>query len=121
MFLNKILKSIMGHDQIENGTIIDKKTDKNENRKMRSAIDLLLSSDAVEVLNPTVKLTECSSNIDVIINKQGGICTKCNRMFKSKVSLIGHLEKCSPDALNMFDTNNEVIKVKPAKMIIVSQ
>jgi len=65
-----------------------------QNSKIRSAIDLLLAFDSVEVTEPTVKLTECSPEVDVVINKQGGICTRCNRMFKSRTSLIGHLEKC---------------------------
>ena len=62
--------------------------------KIRSAIDMLLSSDSVEVTEPTVQLTECSPDVDVVMNKQGGICTRCNTMFKSRTSLLNHLERC---------------------------
>ena len=34
------------------------------------------------------------------MNKQGGICTKCNTLFKSKVSLTNHLISCNPDYSN---------------------
>jgi len=67
---------------------------RDHNQKIRSAIDMLLSSDSVKVSEPEVKLTVCSSELDVVINKQGGICTKCNVMFKSRTSLITHIEKC---------------------------
>ena len=75
-------------------------------RKIRSAIDLLLSSDSVEVAEPTVKLTECSPDIDVVMNKQGGICTKCNRMFKSRTSLMNHLDKCCKQPEEIIEDTN---------------
>lgn len=63
--------------------------------KIKSAIDYLLNSDSTEVSEPNLKLTECSPDIEVIMNGQGGICGKCNTMFKSKISLTSHLSKCS--------------------------
>ena len=62
--------------------------------KIRSAIDLLLSSNSVKVEEPTVNITICSPDVDVVINKQGGICTRCNSMFKSRISLINHIQSC---------------------------
>ena len=87
-------------------------------KNIRSAIDSLLSSGSTEVPVPTVKLTECSPDVDVVnMNKQGGICTKCNVMFKSRTSLMSHLEKCSPNNNNNTDKNN-----KPGpKLVIISQ
>ena len=65
------------------------------NKRMRGAIDSLLTSQSTQVVAPdNIKLTTCSPDIEVVINKQGGICTKCNTMFKSRSSLINHLEKC---------------------------
>jgi hypothetical protein len=61
---------------------------------IKAAINTLLLRGATQVNNHNVKLIECSPNIDVVMNKKGGICTKCNAMFKSKISLQGHLEKC---------------------------
>lgn len=83
-------------------------------KKIRSAIDLLLSSDSVEVTEPTVKLTECSPDVDVVMNKQGGICTRCNRMFKSRTSLMNHLEKCctiinDPSVIDLGESDEEFI------------
>ncbi len=66
----------------------------NYNKNIRCAIDSLLSSGSTEVLNPTIELTKCSPKLNVVINKQGGICTKCNVLFKSKTSLVLHLKKC---------------------------
>lgn len=114
------------------------------NDQIRSAIDLLLSSDSVEVKEPLIKLTECSPEVDVVINKLGGICTRCNTMFKSRVSLLNHLEKCDPnfvlseddnlnnnisedniDEDNNFDDDQPIIKLhikQPSpKLVIVSQ
>jgi hypothetical protein len=65
-----------------------------QDHKIRKAIDMLLSSDSVKVTEPVVKLTECSPDVDVVMNKQGGICTRCNTMFKSRASLINHIEQC---------------------------
>ncbi len=62
--------------------------------KIRSAIDMLLSSDSVEVTEPSVQLTECSPEVDIIMNKQGGICTRCNTMFKSRSALMSHPSRC---------------------------
>jgi hypothetical protein len=73
-----------------------------QDHKIRSAIDILLSSDSVKVTEPVVKLTECSPEVDVVMNKQGGICTRCNTMFKSRTSLINHIEHC----LNNNEVNN---------------
>ena len=60
---------------------------------------MLLCSDSVKVNSVSndfeIKLTECSPEVDVVMNKQGGICTKCNVMFISRISLINHLGKCS--------------------------
>lgn len=72
--------------------------------KMKSAIDCLLTSDSSEVSEPNFKLTECSPDIGVIMSGQGGICTKCNTMFKSKISLTSHLLKCS---YNSGDSNEK--------------
>ena len=72
-------------------------------KKVKSAIDFLLSSGSTQVPAPTVQLTECSPDVDVVMNKQGGICTKCHAMFKSRTSLISHLEKCNN--ININDTN----------------
>lgn len=112
-------------------------TEKNNNQ-IRSAIDLLLSSDSVEVKEPLIKLTECSPDVDVVINKSGGICTRCNTMFKSRVSLLNHLKKCDPNFVLDNDdisddddiSEEDVIKlnikqpnIKPPspKLVIVSQ
>jgi len=72
--------------------------------KIKSAIDYLLNSDSTEVSEPNLKLTECSPDIGVIMNGQGGICGKCNTMFKSKISLTSHLLKCS---YNQSENSNE--------------
>ncbi len=87
----------MGYNQVNSNS-----TNVSHSAKIRTAIDLLLSSDSVGVTEPTVKLTECSPKVEVIMNKEGGgICTKCNTMFKSKPCLTSHLEKCgSLDSLN---------------------
>ncbi len=65
-------------------------TTNTQSGQIRSAIDSLLSFDSVKVSEPTVQLTECSPDVDVVMNKQGGICTNCNTLFKSKVSLVNH-------------------------------
>lgn len=75
-------------------------------KKIRSAIDLLLSYNSIEVTEPSVKLTECSPDVDVVMNKQGGICTQCNIMFKSKISLMNHLDKCSIKLTNPTKPTN---------------
>ena len=100
----------------------------NHNCKIKSAIDILLSSDSVKVEEQSFKLTECSPDIDVIINKQGGICTKCNSMFKSRSSLLNHLTKCLSDKSldefgyisndmedNTVDDNIITLKTNPSK------
>ena len=79
-------------------TIPDPKYDVCVNEKITSAIDLLISTNSTKVDIPTVQLTECSPDIDVIMNKQGGICTKCETLFKSKVSLVNHVKKCIPNS-----------------------
>lgn len=66
----------------------------NNSWNIRSAIDNLLRCNAVYTKSNPVKLTECSSEVKVIFNKMGGICTKCNVMFESKISLTSHLNKC---------------------------
>ena len=83
--------------------------------KIRSAIDMLLSSDSVEVTEPTVQLTECSPDVDVVMNKQGGICTRCNAMFKSRISLLNHIERC----LNVLEgtEDNESEDESPVQLI----
>lgn len=65
-----------------------------KDEKLRSAINFLLSSGSVGVEKPSVKLIQCDPDVDIVINKQGGICTKCNVMFKSKVALDNHIEMC---------------------------
>ena len=65
-----------------------------QNFRIRSAIDILLSSDSVEVTEPSLQLTECSPEVDIIMNKQGGICTRCHTMFKSRSALMSHLNRC---------------------------
>jgi len=74
---------------------------------LRNAIDCLLTSDSCQVSEPSVKLTECSPDIGVVMDGQGGICTKCGIVFKSKTSLTNHLLKCvigySSDS---FEKNN---------------
>jgi hypothetical protein len=74
--------------------------------KVRSDIDILLSSGAVNLSEPTIQLTTCSPDVDVVINGQGGICTSCNLLFLSRSSLMGHLEKCSPGN-NIFTKENK--------------
>jgi len=69
-------------------------------------IDMLLSSGAVNLSEPTIQLTTCSPNVDVVINGQGGICTSCNLLFLSRSSLVNHLEKCSPGN-NIFSKENK--------------
>ncbi len=61
---------------------------------LRSAIDFLLTSDSCQVSEPSVKLTECSPDVGVVMDGQGGICTKCGIVFKSKTSLTNHILKC---------------------------
>lgn len=57
-------------------------------------INSLLTANATEADDELMTFTECSPNIEVVVNKQGGICIKCNKMFKSRVSLVSHVEKC---------------------------
>ena len=58
--------------------------------------------------NP-IKLRVCSSDIDIVMDKHGGICTKCNISFKSKLSLRNHLEKCrSADQTYVKDFINDL-------------
>lgn len=80
-----------------------------QDRKIQSAIDMLLSSDSVKVAKPTVQLTQCSPEVDVVMNKQGGICTRCNSMFKSRSALLSHPEKCrgNPNKRIEIDKDNE--------------
>lgn len=70
---------------------------KTKGGRTHSAIDMLLSSNCVDVSDGEVELTVCSSDIDVIMDGQGGICTKCNTGFKSRISLIDHVKQCFPD------------------------
>ena len=109
----------MNHNQVRHNI-----TNTNNNflhtKNMRSAIDLLLSSESMEVSEPPVKLTECSPKIDVIMNKQGGICTRCNRLFKSRVSLTSHLVKCYGNDSDENNNNNNN-KTNQPKLIIVQQ
>lgn len=102
--------------------------------KIRTAINLLLSSNSVKVSdpvnNPVVTLTTCSPDVDVIMNKLGGICTRCNTMFKSRISLLSHIERC---LVGNYDNNcgnnnnnekrNEPRQIKSIrpKLIIVSE
>ena len=116
----------MKHDQVRYA--ITNTNNFSHTKNMRFAIDLLLSSKSMEVSEPTVKLTECSPEIEVIMNKQGGICTRCNRMFKSRVSLTGHLIKCynesNGDESNGGENNNknnENNNNNQPKLIIVQQ
>ena len=81
---------------MEHSQVSPNLTPDNHNVKIRSAIDLLLSTNSINIDKPTVQLTECSPDIGVVMNKQGGICTKCNTLFKSKVSLTNHLISCNP-------------------------
>lgn len=60
-------------------------------------INVLLFSDCVKTSTSNIQLNSCSSDIKVIINKTGGVCTKCRKFFKSDISLNGHLSKCLPD------------------------
>ena len=83
----------------------------NNNNKIRNAIDLLLTSESVKVTDCSIQLTRCSPDIDVVMNKQGGICTKCNLMFKSRISLLSHLERC-----NYFDAQTESNKTESNKV-----
>ncbi len=87
----------MVHEQI---------TPSGSNKKIRSAIDSLLTSQSTQVVNSDIiKLTICSPDIEVVMNKQGGICTKCNTMFKSRSSLLSHLEKCG---IKLSSTTSEI-------------
>jgi len=62
--------------------------------RIKTAINSLLFSQATQVEQPTIQLTQCSPDVDVVMIKQGGICTRCNSMFKSRTSLMTHIEKC---------------------------
>jgi hypothetical protein len=75
--------------------------------KIKSAIYMLLSSESVEVSEPTVQLTECSPDVEVVINKQGGICTRCNSMFKSRSSLLNHIKHCFKQEIEYLDQESE--------------
>lgn len=90
-------------------------TPENHSGKIRSAIDLLLSVDSINVVEPSVKLTECSPDIGVVMNEQGGICTNCNTLFKSKVSLMNHLISCNPSYNANIITSNS--KNQPSKRL----
>ena len=81
--------------QFETEKNVEYKETETKNKNIRGAIDFLLGSESKTTNETPVVLTECSPEIDVVINKNGGICTKCNIMFKSRVSLINHMEKCS--------------------------
>lgn len=77
---------------------------------LRSAIDSLLTSGSCEVSEPCVKLTECNPDIGIIMSGQGGICTNCNVMFKTKTSLTNHLTRCVPSGnsgTSETNVNNE--------------
>ena len=88
--------------------------------KIRSAIDLLLSSDSVEVSDPNINITECDPLVDVVMNKQGGICTKCNTLFESKVFLLNHLKTCNSHKINdKINIKNEIKNNNRAKLVIV--
>jgi len=101
------------------------------NGKIRSAIDLLLSTNSINVVEPTVQLTECSPDIGVVMKKQGGICTNCNTLFKSKVSLMNHLMTCNPLNSNIdlitnvtqnkqLSTESTPPRIKGPNLVIVS-
>lgn len=93
----------MVHEQI---------TPSGTNKKIRFAIDSLLTSQSTQVVNSDdIKLTICSPDIEVVMNKQGGICTKCNTMFKSRTSLLSHLEKCGIKLSSVISTS-EVFETK---------
>lgn len=101
----------------------------NHSVKIRSAIDMLLSSDAVIVSEPSVKLTECSPDIDVVMNGQGGICTNCNVMFLSGTSLKNHLKECNPRSEinkvkinypNAFIRESPISKKPRLRLVVVS-
>ena len=95
--------------------------------KIRSAIDLLLSSDSVEVSDHDINITKCDPLVDVVMNKQGGICTKCNTLFESRVFLLNHIKNCynrgdnhdlnNPDTINLKIKNN-IEPSRPKLMII---
>lgn len=95
-------------------------------KKIRSAIDFLLTSQSTQVISENIQLTTCSPDIEVVMNKQGGICTKCNTMFKSRTSLIGHLEKCGiklSSVIPDYDSSHEnvskiiTLSIKPANLV----
>lgn len=109
-----------------NGNNSDNNGNGNNVIKIRSAIDLLLSSELVKC-EPTVELTQCSPHVDVVMNKQGGICTHCNILFKSRTSLLHHLETCNnnnnvivPTTVVKLVVNKPVIVNKPPRLIIKS-
>ena len=68
-------------------------TENNCSMELSSVIDSLFSNN-LETVNSNPSLNQCSPTVDVIMVNQGGICAKCNSMFKSKISLVNHLEKC---------------------------
>ena len=75
--------------------------------KMKFAIDSLLTSDSTEASEPNFKLTECSPDVGVIMSGQGGICAKCNTMFKSKISLSSHLLRCSQGQVSESESGKD--------------
>ena len=98
--------------------------------KIRSAIDLLLSSDSVEVDNPNIDITRCDPMVDVVMNKQGGICTKCNILFESRAFLLNHLKQChgcdvensnnNLENNNGHENNDKIHEIKKPRLLIVT-
>lgn len=58
----------------------------------QKALNKLLFSDCVKISDTNIQITSCSPDVDVIINKKGGICTKCKKFFKSNISLHSHIQ-----------------------------
>ena len=80
--------------------------------EIKLAVDNLFKSSNKTYENKQaspIKLRVCSSDIDIVMDKHGGICTKCNISFKSKLSLRNHLEKCrSADQTYVKDFINDL-------------
>ena len=99
----------------------------NNTGNVKSAINFLLMSGSEKMSEPPVTLTQCSPSIDIIMNKQGGICVKCNTNFKSKVSLMEH--NCNGNEDGNYDTDNSIndstntnsISKPKLKLMVLSQ
>jgi len=91
-FLDLLEKMTQGDGSLFN---INSKEKKNKKKNIKLAIDSLLFSNSSETEESPIKITECSSVLDAVINnKQGGICTNCNALFKSQAFLVNHISKC---------------------------